>query len=360
MSSLRDWLRQALQEVERIPEIHGERCVHALVETAQCSACVDTCPRDAWSLDDEHLALDAERCDGCHLCVAACPEGAIHYSGLPMLRQDGQKKIAAYACAEAPVHTGEGRIGCLHAIGVATLIAHYTSGIQTLLTCSADCRQCERNSDDGLPERLLGLNALLASRGLPTMNRQALQASEWGRMARIGAEPEPAPSMNRRQFFRLGTATLIAEAEPVLDPTQSMPDPAQTQRRLPAWTPGQLAAFCVQIDAAACNACGACVRLCPHQALVDAGIDNPAEPGYRIDPDGCTGCGICLDVCDRQAVSVKAWSVPETTFVALRRKKCRSCGAPFAVPWTQAEDQTLCNICRQVAHSRLLYQVFDQ
>ena len=61
----------------RIPDINGDRCVHAHIETASCKACVDACPENAWILDDESLGLNTNSCDGCGLCVPACTEGAI-------------------------------------------------------------------------------------------------------------------------------------------------------------------------------------------------------------------------------------------------------------------------------------------
>ena len=73
-------LKDLCDDIEReiaLPKLFGERCVHALSATASCKACVDVCPEDAWLLDDEALGLDTERCDGCGLCAAACPERAI-------------------------------------------------------------------------------------------------------------------------------------------------------------------------------------------------------------------------------------------------------------------------------------------
>jgi Ni,Fe-hydrogenase III small subunit/Pyruvate/2-oxoacid:ferredoxin oxidoreductase delta subunit len=45
-----------------------------------CHACVQACPTDAVSQDQDGLRLDLGRCLFCTECVDACPEGAIRYS----------------------------------------------------------------------------------------------------------------------------------------------------------------------------------------------------------------------------------------------------------------------------------------
>ncbi|MGI5831885.1 MAG: 4Fe-4S binding protein [Thermoguttaceae bacterium] len=42
-----------------------------------CGACVDACPCDALSTDEEGFAVVSDDCAGCGACVDACPTGAI-------------------------------------------------------------------------------------------------------------------------------------------------------------------------------------------------------------------------------------------------------------------------------------------
>ena len=54
------------------------------------------------------------------------------------------------------------------------------------------------------------------------------------------------------------------------------------------------------VAAAVCVACGACVRVCPRQALtVWKGCYAKADPSL------CVGCGICVKTCPAGCITVE-------------------------------------------------------
>ena len=47
-------------------------------ECVSCGTCVEECPEEAISLDDEEIAVvNKEKCTECKTCVEACPSEAI-------------------------------------------------------------------------------------------------------------------------------------------------------------------------------------------------------------------------------------------------------------------------------------------
>ena len=52
-------------------KVNREECV-------SCGTCVDECPEEAITLDDEEIAVvNSEKCSECGKCVEACPSSAI-------------------------------------------------------------------------------------------------------------------------------------------------------------------------------------------------------------------------------------------------------------------------------------------
>lgn len=51
----------------------------------------------------------------------------------------------------------------------------------------------------------------------------------------------------------------------------------------------------IKMDAAKCNQCGACVEICPVNAI-------QLNPVATIDSTRCTGCRMCLISCPQKAI----------------------------------------------------------
>ncbi|MCL7414798.1 MAG: 4Fe-4S binding protein [ANME-2 cluster archaeon] len=46
-------------------------------ECVGCGTCVDECPQETISMNDDDIAEISDECTECGLCVDACPTGAI-------------------------------------------------------------------------------------------------------------------------------------------------------------------------------------------------------------------------------------------------------------------------------------------
>ena len=53
----------------------------------------------------------------------------------------------------------------------------------------------------------------------------------------------------------------------------------------------------IKIDKEKCTACGACVEVCPVDAI---SLNDKAE----VDEDTCIECGACVDECPVEAISL--------------------------------------------------------
>ncbi|MDF7801182.1 4Fe-4S binding protein [Pontiellaceae bacterium B1224] len=54
-----------------------------------------------------------------------------------------------------------------------------------------------------------------------------------------------------------------------------------------------------QVNTEDCTGCGACVDVCPEEAIRIGG-DGKAV----VDPAKCTECGLCVDACPVEAIAI--------------------------------------------------------
>ncbi len=322
--------------------------MHALAPVASCRACVDACPRAAWSLDDEGLKLDVEVCDGCGLCAPACPQDAVMYARpVRPLVQTGTDCITAFAACDRVIEPEEpGRVPCLHAIGLRDLTKLYARGVRRLVVSCGACEACPRNSAASLDQNVSDLALLLLDRNIPNIEYIKMEPGDWR------CDRDEAGRMSRRNFFRTMApvqALAISNAEEHLGPTTAF-------AVLPSDETAHIAPVVPRIDATSCRACGACLELCPHDVIKLAGKDD-GNPRYQIDAGTCTGCGLCVDVCDVDAVRLTQWADPRPPSIILALGQCGSCGNTYHKTIESNSGTNRCHICATGRHQQSLFQV---
>lgn len=340
------------EEAPVLPALDGARCVHATIETAACRACVEACPRGAWCLGDAALEFDVSQCDGCGLCVSACPGQAINLPlALAIQPLAGSQAVLAackHASAEVSSHAGPGRVPCLHAIGLGDLLRAYRAGHQVWLLAHGDCAACPRGQGETLFARVAHLNTALRQRGRRPILTREVSAASW---AALVMDPEATGAQARRAFLRSLTrrpATLLTGAATVEEsgqceaPGEYLPD---GEDALMPWV--------VHLDAERCVGCHACARVCPRGAIEH----DVAASVYRLRHRACTGCGLCRDVCAHRAVSLCAWAEPAQWHLPMVERRCARCGVAHTVPVAAAGKHEQCWVCAAKQQPSRLYQV---
>lgn len=337
------------------------RCVHEHAAVATCRACLDACPTGAWLLDDDALALDTERCDGCGLCAGVCPTSALECPTLGRLvpSRPLAEPVLDLACERA-VPAGLATLPCLHATSPRELAALHGRGVRRLEVCKAPCddggeTSCPRSRRSPTLEAMLAaVNALLAEVGEPALRLVRRAPAEWGKATAQRRAERALPNAGRRALFR----RLAAAAEPATTAPGADDAYAALVARLP---PVAAHPLLPSIDAERCIACHACARLCPTGALA---LDRDSRGlHYRIAPEHCTGCDLCRDSCEHAAVTVERSSPWRQVTVPLAEHHCAACGVVFHVPAGSAAAAAIepgnarCRICCVAPASRRLYQV---
>lgn len=334
------------------PAVDGERCVHGALPAASCRACAAICPTSAFVLDEDGLTFDADVCDGCGLCVGACPQEAIDLGARlhPLIRPVRGVSTAFLACDAVARGNEPGQVACLHGVGLPELARCHARGAHAFALARGDCRSCARNSSATIDDRIQQVSRLTLDRGLPSIAARYLPIGAWRE------ERDEAAIMSRRSLFRaaLKPEAKAPPAAAVLAP--GVPAGVVLARREAA----TMALMAPIIDGATCTACGACVEVCPHRVLSFKTLDTGAA--YEVDATACTGCGMCVDACDVDAVTLQAPASARPPPVVLDKARCRHCGVVFYRTsghsgGVAATDVQLCRICAKHPHHKSLYQV---
>lgn len=342
-----------------IPDLAGERCVHARIETARCRACVEACPRGAWIIDDERVGIDTEACDGCDVCVPACPEGAI-ISARPRdaeIRSWRGRPAVFRACERAGVSAEAGVIPCVHSIGLTDLLRLYRRGVRDWIVSAAPCESCPLGTAPRFQEAIHQAQTLLSSRELPPLTLTVLEPQRWSATANQAAPYLEDAAVNRRGFFRKALRVAVDTAMETAGAPDTRAPFAPAATWLPETGPNAVQLYQPAIDPQRCNGCDACARLCPHQAIALERL--PTALQYRLDGQRCTGCGICQDACDQNAASVIALRPQQTRAVPLLERRCPACGTPYHQPAAHPSSAEFCRICTRTRRTRLLFQTLD-
>ena len=365
ISSGKSILENITQEI-RLPEINADDCVHTLCNDSDCHACVAACPTQAWILDDDNLGLDIEACNGCGLCIPACPGGALHIDFPWVIRTLGYRMVALFACEKSNVNESNGIIPCIHALGLRQLLQLYNAGIEHLLLSTDDCINCslfpsEKQQFENIDSRVEQLNKLLVERNKPTMRLLKHSNKVWNKIYNSDEVINRGTQLSRRNFLQ-GGGQQFREQLLIMDPLnlpeyrtippgQLLPESENTEIKWP-WVPN--------LDSAQCNGCNTCMRLCPTNALQLVYDEDQNLVLYKIEPISCTGCGLCSSVCESKAITIESWSYTKTNTIPLVKNKCSACGNTFHLPEQNTQsEQDLCRICQNHNHSSKLFQVLD-
>jgi len=332
-------------------------CAHSRSRIVGCTRCLDLCPAGAISPAGDHVAISAEICAGCGQCAAACPTGAASYALPPadaLMRKlrtllvtwreaGGGDAIVLLHDAEhgdtlidALARFGDGlpanvlpvAVNEVTQVGldaVAAAFAFGASAVRFLL------RERPRHDVAGLRQTLGLAQPILDGLGFSGERVATIETDDPEALATALRAIGPMPPVPRPASFVPAGGKRDALRVALRELHRSAPKPVDVVA-LPERAPFGA----VEIDAAGCTLCLACVSACPTGAL----SDNPERPTLRFTEDACVQCGLCKATCPEKVISLK----PQLDFRAatasgrvLKEEEpfcCIRCSKPFGVKST--------------------------
>ena len=348
-------------------------CAHARSRIVGCTRCLDLCPAGAITPAGDHVAISAEICAGCGQCAAACPTGAASYALPPAdaLMRKLRTLLVTYREAGGKgaivllhdAEHGEALIDALARFGdglpanvlpvavnettqvgldsIAAAFAFGASDVRFLL------RERPRHDVAGLRQTLALVQPILGGLGFGGERASTIETDDPEALGAALRALEPMPPAPRPAAFVPSGGKRDALRVVLRELHRAAPDPVDVVA-LPERAPFGA----VEINAAGCTLCLACVSACPTGAL----SDNPERPTLRFTEDACVQCGLCKATCPEKVISLR----PQLDFRAatasgriLKEEEpfcCTRCGKPFGV------KSTIERVISKLESSHWMYQ----
>ena len=332
-------------------------CAHSRSRITGCTRCLDLCPAGAITPAGNRVAIDPHICAGCGQCAAACPTGAASYAvpAADALIAKLRAMLVAYRAAGgiAPqllVHDGAHGDALIDAaarfgaglpartipfavnettqIGLEFVAAAFAYGVTSLHVLA---RAKPLHDIAGLHQTVATANTLLGALGYGPAPVATIETDDPDALvvhlkaaATSGGTQKPASFQAtgaKRDVLRLALRELHRAA----------PAPVDTIALAKGAAFGR-----VDVRAAGCTLCLACVSACPTHALGDA----QDRPRLTFDESLCVQCGLCAGTCPEKVITLEprlhfpAFEAPPIIVKEEEPFGCTQCSKPFGVKST--------------------------
>ena len=310
-------------------------CAHASYGQAGCIRCLSVCGADAISSTGDHVAVNANLCQGCGACTLACPTGALSFRAPAradlLNRLEAALEGAAGTGPTLVVHapdreqvwpTGSDWISFpvapVAAFGEELWFAALALGAARIVII-----------DPEAPVETAGLHAARVAVAESILQACGYHAGTIQGVATVAGVDSPYPrrlAPDRQKLSAAGKRPLLLRALERLEP-----DSGFEPRALPAGAP----LGTIQVDERRCTLCSACARICPTGAIDYS--DERATGLARLSflEELCVQCGACANGCPERAIEL----APRIASLEIRSNRravaedplarCADCGAGF-------------------------------
>lgn len=334
--------------------IFSSNCLNLHSPLADCHICSTVCPQNALSFHDGNWS--ATNCSLCGICAMVCPTQVFQID-LPQLINHPTQNLTLCCSQNTSAPTEALRINCIQQLNPLAIIhLLYRHPSITIYLSIEQCHQCTHQwYAQGLVQQLSAYQ--LPPEKLTIITQEA---------------PVQAEGNHRRDLFRdlfhrtedkskqilvqavetIGTGFIsqeVVQKEPTIFPSRLPLYALYIKNELPMSDEKELPFR--QLNCTACTFCGACVHICPTQALEIKTIDDQKQLLFH--PELCINCNLCKTICMQHGLEWEDYFTVEQFMqspiqLAYSPEHCCSiCSHEFYQwPSIQNDETPICVFCR--------------
>jgi ferredoxin len=309
-------IEKALRSTDFPIVIDRSRCMRMRLNRNDCPVCISNCHANAISFGDD-IAIDADKCTLCMVCVSECPADCFDIKGcdflgiLARLRSiQGSVPYPVLGCRTSSTVAAHERTVCLGALSDEHLIALSVFVDKPVRLNLTSCATCKNSFIvDTLKVRIADIKE---NSGIDVSGEIVVVED------RADLLFEEVPYDRRGFFSALKNLTLI-QAAGLLENNERGNIQSYSQKKLPLKRDmlntiivkiadrdrtGRLLqeyAFTIEADAS-CDNCFSCVGMCPTGALKNSRDETGSA--LLFNPSMCYGCALCRDFCLNKSIAL--------------------------------------------------------
>ncbi|PYZ92366.1 hypothetical protein CR194_16170 [Salipaludibacillus keqinensis] len=350
------WQRLFYRRVKERSSIrfNEKSCLRERYKNSTCDKCVAVCPNEAFSIVDNKIKLEEDRCHNCHLCVHSCPTEALYYESEMISKYEtriAQKESVTFTCQrQASSEGNDVALPCLQALTPEYFMISELYDKTSEVFCDGDiCKTCEMKWDplEGLVwlkdwnEQLKGERRITVS---SDENMKIGKKRTYNRRELFKMTSEETKS--QIGDFVLGSYEEIASFKDKINHTQKRKYLLGFLRANEQYLnqgdlgvlPQKLQATKIEVDNK-CTICQKCSSICPTGALKV--VEGEEAASLQFYTDQCIDCDICEAACKhvyKKPVRRLSDLLESHVLQIINQDTCPKCGFKKNVNHPSCED----------------------
>jgi energy-converting hydrogenase A subunit P len=308
----------------------SDSCIRNSYFHNQCSDCVNICSEDVFSIFQNKIVLDSEKCTLCSACLGSCPSEALLVPNI-----DPNVEVA-------------GKIADVFECDTKTCLARFDSHHLAVASLKNEkfkldlskCENCQIGEYESvIQNKVEKTNTFLEKLGVEN---------------RVGIKKETEEKSKKRELFKNILKKGEGQTIPQKDSFSKKFYPLKQKllvdevKKLDIDLKNGGGLIWTQEISSNCTNCGDCIQFCPTEAL----LRSSDKLQIFIRANLCISCGVCNHICKVDAIQ----NSDEVGILDLMKPKelikfematCPECKTPFI----KRGDEQICDRCYDFVHN---------